>query len=265
MAKGGYMPLPEPTKNESKDDFLARCMADEVMLEEYDDEKQRYAICQTQWDNSRSDLPNIERRISAVDDVELRVEGEKEPKLIGYAAKYNKWSDDLGGFRERIAASAFAGVAKDSDVRALKNHDPNLLLGRTASGTLRLTENKRGLKFECDVPNTTTGKDVVEEIRRKDITGCSFAFVVEEDVWGNNKDGTAERTIVKIGELFDVGPVTYPAYPDTAVAVRSLDKFKKQDTEQDEEENKEVDLARQRDIERKYRKAGRIISRNKSA
>jgi hypothetical protein len=62
-----------------------------------------------------------------------------------------------------------------------------------------------------------------------------------------------------------VGPVTYPAYPDTAVAVRSLDKFKKQDTEQDEEENKEVDLARQRDIERKYRKAGRIISRNKSA
>jgi len=219
---------------------------------------------------SNSEMPDyIERRVLSVDDVELRVTDDEKPKITGYAAKFGKWSVDLGGFVEKIRAGAFDDALKEADVRALKNHDPNLILGRTTSGTLRLDTNSVGLRFEVDPPNTSTGKDTVEEIRRKDITGCSFAFTVAEDDWKYKEEGPVERTIIRVGELFDVGPVTYPAYPDTTVAARSLDAFKeslkRNKPEKKEEKPKEIDATRQRDIERKYRKAGRIIARNKSA
>jgi len=255
--------------------------------------------------DKKTDAPEKERRILNYDDTELRVTGDGQPKITGYAAKYGKWSLDLGGFTERIQAGAFDEVMEKSDVRALKNHDPNLLLGRTTSGTLRLKSNTVGLNFEIDPPDTNNGRDIIEEIRRKDITGCSFAFTVEEDEWKNKKDGSAERTITKVRQLFDVGPVTFPAYPDTDVAVRSLEKFreerkKKYECEciecghiietndhckdivclecggqmrrkerpgpgRSEEKEEKLKRKRQRDADRKYRKAGRIIDRNKSA
>jgi hypothetical protein len=166
------MPIPKPKKNESHDDFIDRCMSDEVMVNEYDDTDQRLAVCETQWDNSRDKVPpDREVRVLSPEDVELRVVGDNEPKITGYAAKYGKWSMDLGGFTERIRKGAFDAAILESDVRALKNHDPNLLLGRTASETLRLESNSVGLKFEVDVPNTTTGTDTVEEIRRGDLSG----------------------------------------------------------------------------------------------
>jgi HK97 family phage prohead protease len=260
------MPLPKPKKNEKHDDFMERCMSDEVMVKEYDDEKERYAVCQTQWDNSRTNKSNIERRVIDVEDMELRVTEGDNPKIRGYAAKYGKWSQDLGGFTEKIRKGAFDEVLED-DVRALKNHDPNLLLGRTASGTMRLETNSVGLHFDIDPPNTSTGKDVMEEIRRKDITGCSFSFITAEEDWRYYDDKPPERTIVKVGQLFDVGPVTYPAYPDTTVAVRSLDAFKEhvEKEKKDSKKTQEIDRERQKDIERKYRKAGRIINRNRPA
>lgn len=259
------MPLPKPKKNESHDDFIERCMSDEIMKSEYDDNDQRLAVCQSQWDNSRS-VSNIERRIMPVDDIELRITDGEKPKITGYAAKFNKWSVDLGGFTERIKKGAFDEALERSDVRALKNHDPNLILGRTTSGTLELKQNSVGLQFEIDPPNTNTGRDTIEEIRRKDITGCSFSFTTAEDDWKYLEDGKVERTIVRVGELFDVGPVTYPAYPDTTVATRSLDAFKEHvEKEKQQEKPKYVDKDRQRDIERKYRKAERIINRNKPA
>ena len=259
------MPLPKPKKNESHDDFMDRCMADKVMVEEYEDEKQRYGICQTQWDNSRS--VNIERRILNVEDMELRVTDDEKPKIIGYSAKFGKWSLDLGGFIERIRKGAFDEALETSDVRALKNHDPNLLLGRTASGTLQLKTNSVGLVTEIDPPDTNTGRDIIEEIRRKDITGMSFSFVTAEDDWKYNEDGSVERTIIKVGELFDVGPVTFPAYPDTTVAVRSLidNRAASEEEKQKRDEDEKIECERQREIDRKYRKAGRIINRNKSA
>lgn len=275
------MPLPKPKKNESHDDFIDRCMSDDIMKGEYDDNDQRLAVCESLWDNSRS-CNNIERRVINPEDVELRVSDGDDPKITGYAAKFGKWSVDLGGFTEKIRAGAFDKALEDSDVRALKNHDPSLLLGRSSSKTLRLSTNTVGLQFELDVPNTTTGRDVVEEIRRKDISGCSFSFTTAEDDWKYNEDGTVQRTIIKIGELFDVGPVTYPAYPDTTVAVRSLDAFKetvpfekssdtpaeKQEPEKRAEQdpaNEILDPETQRLYERKYRKAGRIINRCRPA
>jgi HK97 family phage prohead protease len=279
------MPIPKPKKNESHDDFIDRCMSDEVMVKEYDDSDQRLAVCETQWDNSRDNSPpDREMRVLSPEDVELRVVGDDEPKITGYAAKYGKWSMDLGGFTERIRRGAFDEAIMESDVRALKNHDPNLLLGRTASETLRLESNSVGLKFEVDVPKTTTGTDTVEEIRRGDLSGCSFAFTVSEDDWKYNEDGTVERTIRKVDRLFDVGPVTYPAYPDTTVAARSLDAFRssaKREQESAEEsqpqaeseeqqaeqkkEPKNLDFDTRNRIERDYRRAGRMIERNRPA
>ncbi|KKN06773.1 hypothetical protein LCGC14_1073790 [marine sediment metagenome] len=220
----------------------------------------------------------LERRILTVEDMELRVTDGDNPKIIGYVAKFGRWSLDLGGFKEKIRKGAFDEALEKSDVRALKNHDPNLLLGRMASGTLELKTNSVGLISEIDPPNTTTGKDTIEEIRRKDITGMSFSFTTAEDDWKYLEDGSVERTIIKIGELFDVGPVTYPAYPDTSVAVRSMDAHQKnveqekRDAEQesqksDEEKREEERIQRenQRDIDKGYRLAGRIINRNRSA
>ena len=224
------------------------------------------------------EIENLEiRNLKVVDDIELRVSDGDSPQITGYAAKYNKWSEDLGWFVERIKKGAFDDALKNSDVRALKNHDPNLLLGRTPE-TLRLKSNSVGLHFEIDPPDTGTVRDVIEEIRSKVLTGCSFAFTVAEDSWNYDVD-PMQRTIIKIGRLFDVGPVTYPAYPDTTVdtktARRSLDlhkaeveeeKRQKEDESTEEtEEQKKQKRERRRDIDSKYRKAGRIINRNKSA
>jgi len=227
----------------------------------------------------------LERRVMAIDDIELRVTDDESPKITGYAAKFNKWSLDLGGFREKIQKGAFDEAVEKSDVRALKNHDPNLLLGRTSSGTLRLNTNARGLGFEIDPPDTSTGRDTVTEIRRKDITGCSFSFTTAEDDWKYLEDGRVERTIIKVDELFDVGPVTYPAYPDTTVAARSMEKVLAEHTAtslveepaENEQENREeeppakteeeieaehkAERAQKRDIDIGYKKAGRIIAR----
>jgi HK97 family phage prohead protease len=224
------MPLPKPKKDESKDEFMDRCMSDSVMKKEYPDNDQRYAVCESQWDESkksRENPNNIERRILSFDNTELRAEAD-EPKITGYAAKFGTFTD-LGYFREKIKAGAFDDVL-DDDVRCLKNHDPNLILGRTKNETLRVASNSVGLKFNNDMPDTNTGRDTLEEIRRGDISGCSFAFIVAEDEWKYyDDDRPAERTIIKISRLFDVGPVTYPAYEDTTVSARSLEMAKKTD------------------------------------
>lgn len=170
---------------------------------------------------------NVETRVFNAEDVELRVEDGEKPKIVGYAAKFNKFSLDLGGFREKIQKGAFDKVLND-DTRALKNHDANLLLGRSPK-TLRLSVNAVGLRFEIDAPDTTVGRDTVEEIRTGLISGCSFAFTTEADDWKYPKDGPAERTLISVSSLPDVSVCTYPAYPDTTVAARSLDAHKARD------------------------------------
>lgn len=211
----------------------------------------------------------LERRILSPDATEVRVEEDEQPKIIGYAAKYGVIAD-LGWFREKIKPGALDEALKIADVRCLKNHDPNLILGRTSSGTLRLKSNTVGLRFEDDVPDTNTGRDTLEEVRRKDITGCSFSFTVAEEDWKYQKDQPPERTILKIGQLFDVGPVTYPAYTDTSVAARSLEAFKERSgelipenvsIEPPAEPVETIDKTRERQIRKGYRKAERIINR----
>jgi uncharacterized protein len=161
--------------------------------------------------------------------------------IKGYAARYNVLSGDLGGFRERIASGAFQRIlATNPDVVCLFNHSNDFILGRTSSGTLRLSENSRGLSFECDCPNTQVGNDTYESVQRGDLNGCSFAFAVdnermcnyiEEEIEDEDRGvrGTlkrAVRTIVRtirdFADLIDVSVVTHPAYPQTSVDTRHL-------------------------------------------
>ena len=118
----------------------------------------------------------------------------------------------MGGFYEQIASGAFDSVL-DNDTRAYFNHDENLLLGRVSSGTLRIGSDERGLWYEIDLPNTSYAKDLVELMKRGDVTQSSFAFLIERDRW-EERDGKTYRIIEKVSRLLDVSPVAQPAYPD---------------------------------------------------
>lgn len=174
---------------------------------------------------------SIERRF-ITQPVELRADGEGPRTLTGYAALYNSDSDPIGfgseSFTERIMPGAFAEALRDSgrDTLALYNHDQSMLLGRESSRTLRISEDERGLRFEVDLPDTSLGRDIGELVQRGDIAGASFAFSVAAE--GDNfvrRDGRLYREITSIARLYDVSPVTTPAYPDTSVAARSAEQF----------------------------------------
>jgi len=160
----------------------------------------------------------IERRIGGAD-VEVREAGDGQTVIAGYAALYNVLSDDLGGFRERILPGAFADRLGD-DVRALWQHDPLYVLGRTRSGTLRLSEDETGLRFEVSAPDAQWARDAVSSIRRGDVSQCSFAFMVESDQWAMDEVGQIVRSVSRYGRLVDVSPVTFAAYPATSVSVQ---------------------------------------------
>lgn len=150
---------------------------------------------------------------------ELREDG-AFPKIRGYAAVFNQLSEPMWGVRERIKPGAFkATLAAGADVRALVNHDPSLILGRTKAGTLNLEEDQHGLRYTITPPDTTVGRDLMVSIRRGDITQSSFGFrSVDENYLKEN--GQFIRELLSV-DLFDVSPVTYPAYTGTNVNVRS--------------------------------------------
>ena len=142
-------------------------------------------------------------------------------KIIGHAAVFNSLSEELWGFREKISPGAFKPALDKSDIRALLNHDPNFVLGRTKNGTLRVLEDETGLAVEIDPPETAWADDLLVSIGRGDISQMSFAFRVGEESW-DTVAGANIRTILSFDEIFDVSPVTYPAYPATDVALRSI-------------------------------------------
>ena len=161
----------------------------------------------------------IERR-TANEGVELREEGDTLT-AIGYASVFDSLSQNLGGFVERVAPGAFRSTLKQADVRALFNHEPDYLLGRTGNGTLRLSEDDRGLHYEVDLPDTTLGRDVATLLRRGDLYGSSFGFRVIDDSWSETEDGYPLRTLHEVA-LRDCGPVCFNAYPDASASLRSL-------------------------------------------
>jgi HK97 family phage prohead protease len=171
-------------------------------------------------DNSDRSLDmNLERR-TAAEGVELREDGDTLT-AVGYAAVFESTSQNLGGFVERVAPGAFRKTLQEADVRALFNHEPDHLLGRSTNGTLRMMEDDRGLRYEIDLPNTQLGKDVAELLRRGDLNSSSFGFRTISDNWTETADGYPMRRLTEVA-LRDVGPVSFPAYLGATSALRSL-------------------------------------------
>ncbi|GAA0347833.1 HK97 family phage prohead protease [Actinoallomurus spadix] len=151
----------------------------------------------------------------------VEVRGDGQRSIGGYAAKFNKLSQNLGGFVERIDPAFFNKSAADGfpDVMARYNHDDNMLLGTTAGDTLRLQVDGTGLDYTVDPPSHRA--DVLELIARGDVRQSSFAFRAFEEDWGLTEQGFPMRTLLS-GQLVDVAPVNSPAYPDTTTGLRSL-------------------------------------------
>jgi len=167
---------------------------------------------------------SIERRFIKGASIQAR-SGEK-PGIAGIGVVYDQVYDN-GWFLEIVKPGACARVlSENQDVRCLFNHDTNQLLGRTKSGTLRLQDSAAGFSFDCDTdPNTGPGRDVSAMINRGDIDGCSFSFNVRKDTWSDEYDAAGHyvsttRSIDDI-DMFDIGPVTFPAYTQTSVGARS--------------------------------------------
>lgn len=186
--------------------------------------------------------------------LEMRVKAdENEPKkIVGYAAKFDSLSEEMWGFREQIAPGAFTEALKKSDVRALFNHDPNYVLGRQSAGTLQLSEDDVGLFYEITPPDTQWARDITASIERGDIAESSFAFSMSGGVEEWDDSATpAIRTIKSVGNLYDVSPVTYPAYPEATTGVRSHKEIfeehqNERTTESQEEESPDYEIMKAR-------------------
>ena len=153
-------------------------------------------------------------------------EGKEASRTVeGYAALFDTTASIGGWFDERIEPGAFKEALKRSDIRALFNHDPNYILARTESGTLEVKEDKKGLFYRFEAPNTNFGNDFLEMLRRGDISQSSFAFTVKKQRWEEERISQDEmkytRVIEEVEQVYDVAPVTYPAYAETTVSARS--------------------------------------------
>jgi HK97 family phage prohead protease len=161
--------------------------------------------------------------------VEYRAEGEDTGFIEGVAAVVNQ-TTDLGWFKEMIMPGAFDDVLQD-DVRALKNHDPNFILARTKSNTLTIGLNDKGdLTYRYKTPDRTFAKDLEDEIRSGDIDQSSFGFQVKEVSWEFDDENPNNdlRKIIKIERLFDVSPVTFPAYEGTRAEAKSKENLQEE-------------------------------------
>lgn len=159
-------------------------------------------------------LPIKELRVSTADGNQV---------IEGHASVFDSWSETLGGifpFKEKVRAGAFKKSIEKDDIRALFNHDPNYVLGRNKSGTLELKEDEHGLFVRIQPPDTSWAKDLTVSISRGDISQMSFGFVVLKDEWRTESNADI-RELMEV-KLYDVSPVTFPAYTQTDVGVRAV-------------------------------------------
>jgi len=160
--------------------------------------------------------------------IEQRQDGESTVRsLVGYPAVYES-PTMIGRVREIIKRGAFTDAVKSDDIRVLVNHDASLILGRSSSGTARFTTDDVGLRLECDLPETQAARDLIVSVERGDITGGSFGFRMwdpaDEHETFEVKDGVMTRELHKV-HLLDAGPVTFPAYQATEIALRSMSQW----------------------------------------
>ena len=223
------MPLPTPIGDESQGDFIDRCMGNPTMNDDFPDNKQRLAVCHNQWKQAKKgrDMPELttKHEFRVLEQAELRLDDEGEVRTLrGYAAVWDAMSQPIFGFREIIRRGAFRKTIRDADVRALLNHDSNLVLGRKSARTLSLFEDEKGLSVKIPLPDTSYARDLMVSVERGDVNQMSFGFRAIKDRWtqptAESKD-LPMRELLEV-QLFDVSVVTFPAYPQTEVHVRAL-------------------------------------------
>ena len=177
----------------------------------------------------------LELRMLPGRDVKVESREDGKPKIVGYAAVFYDGTPateaEIWDFRERVMPSAFdRTLNSDADVLALWNHNLGKLLGRRANNTLHLSADDHGLRYEIDAPATTHARDLIEHIRRGDVRGSSFSFRVRAERWIEDDDGSLFRELLDV-ELYDVGPVTLPAYPATSTGLRCAEMARKRHQE----------------------------------
>jgi len=220
------MPIPTPGQDETKDEFIERCMGDETMKEEYPDGDQRLAVCMAQWDGRQERDEKVQqpqreirmaelRAIESAGDVnEMIVEG----RAIVYDSSTVMYEIDGIKYYEVIQRGALEG-ADLRDVPFKYNHsDSVMVMARTRNKTLELIPDEQGLLVRAKLANTTAGRDLYELIKRGDIDKMSFAFTVAEDSYDRD---TRTRKIIKFKRIWDVSAVDTPAYQDTYISARN--------------------------------------------
>lgn len=166
-------------------------------------------------------MRTFERRAFSVSDIQIRAADERTGKLhfTGRAVVYDSVSEDFGGWQEIIRpGAATRTLQKDPDVRFLLNHDANLLLGRTASGTLSLSEDDAGVLVDSDMADVSYARDLAVLIERGDLNQMSFGFWITADSWSGSLHEVREFDL----DGGDVSAVTFPAYAQTSAELRSL-------------------------------------------
>lgn len=165
-------------------------------------------------------MKHLDRRMNESSEVRVASGDDAKKTITGYAAVFNSFTQIMPGFREMVRPGAFKKTIREADVRALMNHDPNFVLGRTSARTLRLSEDEKGLKYTINPPDTSFANDLMVSIERGDVTQSSFGFNVVKDKWIEEGD-MRTRELIEV-KLWDVSPVTFAAYSQTEVSVRSM-------------------------------------------
>lgn len=196
-----------------------------MMIQSYYFDKDKWSMEECKkWveDHKKSSRQSMERRYIE-HPTRMNYEDQRNPKIEGHAAVFYKRSEIWPGFYEEVSPGAFTDAMRSDDVYALWNHDPSNVLGNTGAKTLVLSEDEVGLKYSIIPPDTTLGRDLTTLIKRGDVRKSSFSFNIKEERITKLDDGKGVlRTIVKVKPLFDVSPVTFPAYPQTDVHVRMI-------------------------------------------
>ena len=233
------MPLPTPMADEGHDEFIERCMGDENVQQDAEDNDQALAICESLWDERSTDMQK-ERRFIPLAGVEVRAVTDDDGEVQGIAgegavigrrtiiAPGTDWE-----FEEEILPGAFDDVV-DDDIVIEYNHDPNYVLGRTSAGTATVSADDSAFRYSVpEVPKSRA--DVLEAVSLGNVRGSSFSFAIggdEDEEWirpQDREDGgrIPLRRIRRFRKVFDTGPVTHPAYEETSVSARATERATK--------------------------------------
>jgi HK97 family phage prohead protease len=164
----------------------------------------------------------ITRTFFEASGLEIRKAADGKETLSGYAVKWDQLSKPIRGmFREKVASGAFTNSLKENNIRGLWNHNSDFVLGSTGAGTMRCQEDKSGLAFEIDLGNQSFARDAAITISRGDVVNMSFGFNVKKQSWNESDSQNVVRTLEEV-DLQEISPCTFPAYPQSSVAIRSM-------------------------------------------